>query len=145
MRACHASASRHRSFTRPLKMLEHLFWRVPKKLDTKWWARRCLKCQARQISRQTTRQTVRWPVLLIPLTNSLSVCVSIVCFGLLPITAGGNSSILPFTYRFSRRANMFTISQPRTLSSLTRYVHPPSTRTTDSNSAPSLLQLLIKF
>ena len=73
---------------------------------TKWWVRRCLKCQARK----TSRQTVRWPVLPIPLTNSPGVAVSVDYFGPLPITARGNSYILLFTDRFSRRADMFAVT-----------------------------------
>ena len=73
---------------------------------TKWWFRRCLKCQARK----TSRQTVRWPVLPIPLPNSPGVSVSVDYFGPLPTTARGNSYILLFTDRFSRRADMFAVT-----------------------------------
>ena len=73
---------------------------------TKWWVRRCLKCQARK----TSRQTVRWPILPIPLPNSPGVAVSVGYFGPLPITARGNSYILLFTDRFSRRADMFAVT-----------------------------------
>ena len=73
---------------------------------TKWWGCRCLKCQARK----TSRQTVRWPVLPIPLPNSPGVAVSVDYFGPLPITARGNSYILLFTDRFSRRADMFAVT-----------------------------------
>ena len=73
---------------------------------TKWWVRRCLKCQARKAS----RQTVRWPVFPIPLPNSPGVTVSVAYFGPLPITARRNSYILLFTDRFSRRADMFAVT-----------------------------------
>ena len=73
---------------------------------TRWWVRRCLKCQARK----TSRQTVRWPVLPIPLPNSPGVAVSVDYFGPLPITARGNSYILLFTDRFRRRADMFAVT-----------------------------------
>ena len=75
---------------------------------TKWWVRRCLKCQARK----TSGQTVRWPVLPIPLPNSPGVAVSVDYYTLipLPITARGNSYILLFTDRFSRRVDMFAVT-----------------------------------
>ena len=73
---------------------------------TKWWVRRCLKCQARK----TSRQTVRSPVLPISLPNSPGVSVSVKYFGPLPTTARGNSYILLFTDRFSRRADMFAVT-----------------------------------
>ena len=63
-----------------------------------------IKCQACKIS----QQTVRWPVLSIPLPNRPGVYVSVDYFGHLPITVGGNSSIFPFTDRFSRCADMLT-------------------------------------
>ena len=68
--------------------------------------RRCLKCQARKIS----RQTIRWPTLSIPLPNSPGIFVSVDYFGPLPITTQGNSYILLFTDRFSRRADMFAVT-----------------------------------
>ena len=73
---------------------------------TKWWVRRCLKCQARK----TSRQTVRWPILPISLPNSPGIAVSANYFGSLPITARGNLYILLFTDRFSRRADMFAVT-----------------------------------
>ena len=47
MHACHADASCHLGGTRTLKMLEGFFWWVGMEACTKWWVRRCLKCQAR--------------------------------------------------------------------------------------------------
>ena len=106
MHACHADASCHLGVTPTLKMLERFFWWVGMEACTKWWVRRCLKCQARK----TSRQTVRWPVLPIPLPNSPGVSVSVDYFGPLPTTARGNSYILLFTDRFSRRADMFAVT-----------------------------------
>ena len=91
MHACHADASCHLGVMRTLKMLERFYWWVGMEAFTKWWVRRCLKCQARK----TSRQTVRWPVLPIPLPNSPGVAVSVDYFGPLPITARGNSYIHP--------------------------------------------------
>ena len=104
--ACHADASCHLGVTRTLKMLERFFWWVGMEACAKWWVRRCLKCQARK----TSRQTVRWLVLPIPLPNSPGVSVSVDYFGRLPTTARGNSYILLFTDRFSRRADMFAVT-----------------------------------
>ena len=73
---------------------------------TKWWVCRCLKCQARR----TSRQTVCWPVLPIPLPNSLGVAVSVDYIKPLPTTARGNSYILLFTGRLSRCADMFAVT-----------------------------------
>ena len=103
MHACHADASCHVGVTRTLKMLERFYWWVGMEACTKWWIRRCLKCQARK----TSRHTIRWPVLSIPLPNSPGVSVSVDYFGPLPTTARGNSYILLFTDRFSHRADMF--------------------------------------
>ena len=105
MHACHADASCHLGVMRTLEMLERFYWWGGMEACTKWWVRRCLKCQART----TSRQTVRWSVLPIPLPNSPGVAVSDY-FGPLPITARGNSCILLFTDRFSRRADMFAVT-----------------------------------
>ena len=106
MHACHADASCHLGVTRTLKMLERFYWWVGMEACTKWWVRRCFKCQARK----TSRQTVRWPILPIPLPNSPGVAVSVDYFGPLPIAAQGKSYILLFTDRFSRRADMFAVN-----------------------------------
>ena len=106
MHVCHADASCHLGVMRTLKLLERFYWWVGMEACTKWWVRRCLKCQARK----TSRQTVRWSVLPIPLPNGPGVAVSVDYFGPLPITARGNSYILLFTDRFSRRADMFTVT-----------------------------------
>ena len=45
-----------------------------------------------------------------PLPNSPEISVSVDYFGFLPITAHGNSYILLFTDRFSRRADMFAVT-----------------------------------
>ena len=103
MHACHADVSCHVGVTRTLKMLERFNWWVGMEACTKWRVRRCLKCQAQK----TSRQTIRWPTLSIPLPNSPGISVGVDYFGPLPITARGNSYILLFTDRFSRRADMF--------------------------------------
>ena len=106
MHACHAEASCHLGVTRTLKMLERFYWWVGMEVCTKWWVRRCLKCQARK----TSHQTIRWPTLSVPLPNSPGISISVDYFGPLPTTAQGNSYILLFTDRFSRRADMFAVT-----------------------------------
>ena len=106
MHAGHTDTSCHLGVMRTLKMFERFYWWVGMEACTKWWVRRCLKCQARK----TSRQTVRWPVLPIPLPNSAGVAFSVDYFGPLPTTARGNSYILFFTDRFSRRADMFAVT-----------------------------------
>ena len=106
MRACHADASCHLGAMRTPKMFERFYWWVCMEVCTKWWVRRCLKYQVRK----TSRQTVRWPVLPIPLPNSPGVADSVDYSGPLPITARGNSYILLFTDHFSRRADMFAVA-----------------------------------
>ena len=107
MHACHADASCHLGVTRTLKVLERFYWWIGMEVCTKqWWVRRCLKCQARK----TSRQTIRWPTLSIPLPNGPGISASVHYFGPLPITARGNSFILLFTDRFSRRADMFGVT-----------------------------------
>ena len=91
---------------------------------TKWWVHRCLKCQARK----TSRQTVRWLTLPVPMPNSLGVSVRVDYLGPLPTTARGNSYILLFTDRFSRRADMFTVFKADSL---------PKERLTFSSTASS--------
>ena len=41
----------HLGVIRTLKMLERFYWWVGMEACTKWWVRRCLKCQARKTSR----------------------------------------------------------------------------------------------
>ena len=67
-------------------------------------------CAVKCLGRKTSRQTVRWSVLSIPLPNSPGVAVSVDYFGPLAITARGNSYILLFTDRFSRRADVFAVT-----------------------------------
>ena len=106
MHAYHANAFCHIGVMRTLKMLERFYWWVGMEACTKGWVHRCLKYQARKAS----RQTVRWPVLPIPLPNSPGVAVSVDYFEPLSIMARGNSYISLFTDRFSRQADMFAVT-----------------------------------
>ena len=73
---------------------------------TRWWLRHCLKYRARK----TPRLTVRWPIISMPLPEGPGVSVSVDCFGPLPVTPRGNTYILLFTDRFSRRVDMFPVT-----------------------------------
>ena len=75
---------------------------------TRWWLPNCLKSQARK----TWRQTVRWPTITMPLPEGPGIAVSVDYFGSLPVTPRGNTHILLFTDRFSRRADMFAVTAP---------------------------------
>ena len=66
----------------------------------------CLKCQARK----TPRLTVRWPIVSMPLREGPDVAISVDYFGPLSVTSRGNTYILLITDRFSRRANVFTVT-----------------------------------
>ena len=106
LRACHVSASCHLGVHRTLRMVERFYWWVGVDSSVRWWVRSCLVCQARK----TSRQTVRWPVLTMPLPNAPGIVVGVDFFGPLPLTARGYSYILLFTDRFSRRADMFAVT-----------------------------------
>ena len=61
-------------------------------------------------ARNTARQTIRWPILTIPLPSAPGVAIRVDYFGPLPTTPRGFSYILLFTDRFSRRANMYAVT-----------------------------------
>ena len=106
MQACHANTSCHLGATRTLRMLERFYWWVGMEVSTRWWIRHCLRCQARKSS----RQTARWPILCLPLPSGPGVSISVDYFGPLPTTPRGNTYILLFTDRFSRRADMYAVT-----------------------------------
>ena len=72
----------------------------------RWWLRHCLKCQARK----TSRLTVRWPIISMPLPERPGIAVSVDYFGPVPVTPRGNTYILLFIDRFSRQANMYAVT-----------------------------------
>lgn len=53
---------------------------------------------------------VRWPVISILLPPGPGIAVSVKYFGPLPVTPRGNSNILLFTDRYSRRADLFAVT-----------------------------------
>ena len=80
-------------------MLMRFYWWIGMDISTRWWLRRCLKAS------KNSRQTIRWPTLSLPLPNGPGVLAS------LPTTPRGNSYILLFTDRFSRRADMYATTE----------------------------------
>ena len=106
MHACHANVSCHLGVARTFSVLERFYWWTGVSVCTRWWLRRCLQCQVRKSS----RQTVRWPIIPLPLPSGPDVAVSVDCFTPLPVASRGNSYILLFTDRFSRRAAMYAVS-----------------------------------
>ena len=87
-------------------MLERFYWRFGMNICTRWWLCNRLKCQVRKAS----RLTVRWPIISMPLSQGPSSATSVDYFSPLPVTPQGNTYILCFTDRFSRLADMFTIT-----------------------------------
>ena len=53
---------------------------------------------------------VRWPVISTPLPEGPGIAVSVDYFGPLSVTPRGNTYILLFTDRFSRRADMYAVT-----------------------------------
>ena len=106
MQACHSTASCHLRTTRTLRMLERFCWWIGMSVCTRWWLRHCLKGQARK----TPRLTVRWPIITMPLPKGPGIAVSVDYFDPLPVTPRGNTYILLFNDRFSRRADMFPVT-----------------------------------
>ena len=150
--ACHSTASCHLGTTRTLRMLERFYWWVGMNVCTRWWLRHCLKCQARE----PPRLTVRWPIIIIsmPLPEGPGVAVSVEYFGPLPVTPRGNTYMLLFTDRFSRRADMFPVTAEEFTTEgianiLATNAFPcggacaPYSRTTAFSSAPSFHKVYI--
>ena len=65
MLACHSNALCHLGTARTLALLERFYWWVGMSISTPYWVRSCHKCQARKSS----RHTVRWPIISIPLPS----------------------------------------------------------------------------
>ena len=106
MYACHSTAPCHLGTTRTLRMLERFYWWVGMNIGTRWWLRHCLSCQGRK----TSRLTVRWSIISMPLPKGPGIAVSVDYFAPLAVTPRGNTNTLLFTDRFSRRADMFAVT-----------------------------------
>ena len=87
-------------------MLERFYWWIGMIIYTRWWLRNCLKCQ----ERKTSRQTVWWPTTTMPSPEGSGIAVSVDYFSPLLVMTRGNTCILLFTDRFSRRADMFAVT-----------------------------------
>ena len=106
MQACHSIASCHLGTASTLRMLERFCWWIKMSISNRWWLRHYLKYQARK----TPPLTVRWPVISTPLPPGPGIAVSMDCFRPTPVTPRGNTCILFFTNRFSRRTDMSTVA-----------------------------------
>ena len=106
MQACHSTASCHLGTTRTLRMLERFYWWIGMSICIRWWLRHCLKCQARN----TSRLTIRWPVISKSLPEGPGTTVSVDYVGPLPVTPRGNTCILLFTDCFSRRVDIYAVT-----------------------------------
>ena len=107
LHTCHTTSPYYLGIARTLSLLLRFFWWIGIDISTRWWLRRCCKCQARK----TSRQTISWPIISPPLPNGPGILVSVHYFGPLPITPRGNVYILIFTDRFSRRADMYATTE----------------------------------
>ena len=106
MLQCHSNTLCHLGTAKTLRLLEQLYWWIGLSASTRFWTRSCHKCQARK----TSRHTVRWPIISIPLPTGPGIAVSVDCFGPLSTTPRGNAYISLLTDRFSRRADMYAVT-----------------------------------
>ena len=152
VQACHANASCHLGVARTLSMLERFYWWIGMSVYTRWWLRCCLQDQARKSS----ERTMRWRIPSLPLPSGSGVAVSVEYLGPLSVTPRGNSYILIFTDRFSRRADMYDVSAAEFTAEGTanilvnKYiplggVRPASSPIMGCNSAPSCHLLCTSF
>ena len=87
-------------------MLERFYWWIGMNVCARWWLRHSLKCQARK----TPLVTVRWPINSMLLQEGPGVAISVDYFGPRPVMPRGNTYISLITDRFSRRADVFTVT-----------------------------------
>ena len=62
----------HLGAIRTIQYLERFYRWIGLDQCARWWVRHCLICQARK----TSRQTVRWPVISMPLPNGPGEVIS---------------------------------------------------------------------
>ena len=74
--------------------------------SVKWWIRRCYACQAWK----KTRDTVRWPLVYLPLPSGSGQKVASDLLGPLPRTNPGNEHVLLVVDLFSRHAEVYALS-----------------------------------
>ena len=73
MGACHPNACCHLGVARTLSMLDSIYWSIGVNICTRWLLRCCRQCQ----TRESSRQTVRWTILSLPLPFGPGVAVSV--------------------------------------------------------------------
>ena len=88
-------------------LLQRFYWWIGMAKSVKWWIRRCYTCQARK----STRQTVRWPLISLPLPNRPGQMVAFDLLEPLPTTAKGNAYVFLVVGSFSRHAEAYAITK----------------------------------
>ena len=89
-----------------LAILERYYYWVGMASSVKWWIRRCYACQARK----KTRDTVRWPLVSLPLPSGPGQMVAFDLLEPLPRTYQGNEHVLLVVDLFSRHAEGYALS-----------------------------------
>ena len=90
-----------------LGLLQRYYWWIGMVELVKWWIWWCYTGQARK----STRQTVRWPLISLPLPSRLEYMVSFDRLGPLPTTARGNAYVFLVVDLFSRHAEACAITK----------------------------------
>ena len=80
-----------------LNMLPRYYWWIGMADSVKWWIRRWYTCQARK----TARNTVRWPLVSLPLPTRPGQMIHFDLLGPLPETERGNTYVLLIVELFS--------------------------------------------
>ena len=82
MHACHSTASCHLGTIRTLRMIERFSLVIGMSIRARWCICHCLQRQPRQ----TSRLTVRWSVISMPLPEGPGIAVRVDSFGPIPVT-----------------------------------------------------------
>ena len=101
-----------------LGLLQRFYWWIVMAESVRWWVRRCYTCQARK----STMQTVRWPLVSLPLPSRPGQMFSFDLLGPFPITAKGNEYVFLVVDLLSRHAEAYAITKREK----TRKVVPPN-------------------
>ena len=113
-----------------LATLERYYHWVGMASSVKWWIERCYTCQARK----KTRETVRWPLVSLPLPSGPDQMVAFDLLGPLPRTNQGNEHVLLVVDLFSRHAEGYAYQLTRRRHKVTQ----PSWYTTTSRDGVAL-------
>ena len=90
-----------------LNMLQRYYWWIGMADSVKWWIRRCYTCQARK----TARNTIRWPLVSLPLPTRPGQMICFDLLGPLPETKRGNTYVLLVVDLFSRHAEGYAMTK----------------------------------